>query len=180
MAQEIETKVLDIDRDKIVARLAELHAEKIKQTRLIVDWYRPKGVKEGEDPWFLRIRTDSSGKHEVTWKAISEILGTARKHKEINFTVSDDEKMADLFIELGLEAFGHQEKDRTSFKLKDWQFDLDEYPGMPAFIEIEGTSEDHVKEAMKLLGVEGNRTWVQGERMLIQQIYGLNWYDMKF
>ncbi|HUO56478.1 MAG TPA: CYTH domain-containing protein [Candidatus Paceibacterota bacterium] len=180
MAHEIETKVLDIDVDDILRKLSNAGAEQIKSTRLVVDWYRPKGTKEGEDPWFLRIRSDSSGKHEVTWKARSEILGVARKHKEINFPIAAHVELADLFEELGLERYAHQEKDRTSFAFKNWNFDIDQYPRMPAFIEIEGMSEEHVQEAMRLLGVEKNRTWAEGERLLIQNVYGLDWYDMRF
>jgi predicted adenylyl cyclase CyaB len=116
----------------------------------------------------------------VTWKAKSEILGTARKHKEINFEIEEPEKLTDLFSEIGLEQYAHQEKYRTTYKFKDWQFDIDEYPEMPAFIEIEGTSEEHVKEAMKLLGIENNKTWAEGERTLIQNIYNLDWYKMNF
>lgn len=180
MAQEIETKVLDIDAEGVKKQLADLGAKKIQETRLIVDWYRPKGEKSGEENWFLRIRSYSDGKNEVTWKAKSDILGTARRHKEINFDIAEPEKLADLFEELSLEKYAHQEKDRTSFAFKDWQFDIDEYPGMPAFLEIEGESEDHVKEAIRLLGLENNRTWADGERKLIQNIYKLDWYDMKF
>jgi len=51
---------------------------------------------------------------------------------------------------------------------------------MTPFIEIEGTSEEHVKEAMELLGVENNKTWAEGERTLIQNIYNLDWYKMNF
>ncbi|MEK7062419.1 MAG: hypothetical protein AAB946_00120, partial [Patescibacteria group bacterium] len=58
----------------------------------------------------------------------------------------------DLFEKIGLEKYARQEKDRTSFVYKDWQFDIDQYPNMPAFLEIEGNSEEHVKEAIKLLG----------------------------
>lgn len=180
MANEIETKVLDIDKARVVRSLEALGAEKVLGTRLIVDWYRTKGVKEGGDPWFLRIRSDSSGRHEVTWKAISDILGTARRHEEINFTVDQPRKLADLFIKLGLEKYAHQEKDRTSFTLKDWKFDIDEYPGMPPLLEIEGKSDEHVKEAMHMLGIAGNRTWAKGERILIQEMYKLDWYAMKF
>src|SRR3989338_9735025 len=105
MAHEIETKVLDIDSEEIKKRLLSLGAKKIQNTRLIVDWYRPKGIKEGEDPWFLRIRSNSAGEREVTWKAKSDILGTARKHKEINFKIAEPTKLADLFAELGLEQY---------------------------------------------------------------------------
>jgi len=180
MAHEIETKVLDIDAKSVKAKLTSLAAEKTQETRLVVDWYRVKGTKEGEDPWFLRIRSNSEGKHEVTWKAKSEVLGTARKHKEINFHIEEPEKLADLFEELGLEAYAHQEKDRVSFEYKDWHFDIDQYPGMPAYLEIEGTSEEHVKEGVALLGLESNPTWARGERILIQDTYGLDWYQMRF
>lgn len=180
MAYEIETKVLGIDGAEIAKKLTALGAQKIKETRLIVDWYRIKGIKEGEDPWFLRIRSNSEGKHEVTWKAKSDIIGTARKHKEINFNIAEPEKLSDLFEELGLEKYAHQEKDRLSFTLKDWQFDIDQYPKMPAYLEIEGTSDESIREAMQMLGLEKNATWAKGERILIQDTYGLDWYDMRF
>lgn len=180
MAHEIETKILNIDAEKIKEKLVSLGANKIQDTRLIVDWYRFKGVKEGEDAWFLRIRSNLKGKHEVTWKARSEILGTARKHKEINFLIGEPEKLADLFEELGLEKYAHQEKDRVSFSYKDWQFDIDQYPKMPAFLEIEGKDEENIKEAIKLLGLEKNPTWAKGERILIQDTYKLDWYNMSF
>jgi adenylate cyclase, class 2 len=180
MAHEIEAKVLDIDAAEVVGRLESLGAIKTQETRLSVDWYRQKGVQEGEDPWFLRIRSNSAGGHEVTWKAKSDILGTASRHKEINFAIPEPEKLADLFEELGLERYAHQEKDRISFALKDWVVEIDTYPKMPAYLEIEGSSEEHVKEGIELLGLSANRTWAEGERKLIQQIYGLNWYEMRF
>jgi adenylate cyclase class 2 len=180
MAYEIETKVLDIDEDKIISTLISLNAKQTKKTTLVVDWYRIKGTKEGGDLWFLRIRSNSEGKHEVTWKAKSDIIGVARKHKEINFNIDSPEELSDLFQEIGLEKYAHQEKVRTSFSLKDWSFDIDQYPNMPAFLEIEGSSNESVKEAINLLGLEKNRTWAKGERILIQEIYKLDWYDMRF
>lgn len=180
MTHEIETKVLDIDPKSLAKKLIGLGAKKILDTRLIVDWFRVKGIKEGQDPWFLRIRSNSDGVNEVTWKARSDILGTTRRQKEINFNITEPEKLADLFGELGLEIYAHQEKDRQSFVLKKWRFDLDHYPQMPAYLEIEGVSEEHVRGALRLLGLENNLTWVKGERILIQDVYGLNWYDMKF
>ncbi|MEA2701702.1 MAG: adenylate cyclase, class 2 [Candidatus Parcubacteria bacterium] len=180
MTHEIETKVLDIDADAVSDALTALGAQKTQDTRLIVDWYRTKGDKEGEEPWFLRIRSNSAGKHEVTWKAKSDIIGIARKHKEINFFIDEPEKLANLFEELGLEVYAHQEKDRTSYTFKDWSFDIDRYPGMPPFLEIEGSSEEHIQEALVLLELGKNPTWATGERILIQERYGLDWYGMKF
>ena len=181
ITHEIETKVLDIDEKAIIKKLISLGAQKIQEIRLIVDWYGPKGLTHrGDDPWFLRIRSYSDGKNEVTWKPISEILGTARKHKEINFLIEEPEKLSDLFEELAIEKYAHQEKDRISFSYKDWKFDIDQYTKMPVFLEIEGESEEHVKEAMKILSLENNRTWADGERTLIDKIYKLDWFNMKF
>lgn len=180
MSHEIETKVLDIQQSELEKILVNLGATLTQKTKLIVDWFRPLGTNEGEDPWFLRIRSYSDGKHEVTWKAKSDILGIARKHKEINFTVSDPEQITDLFEELNLEKYAHQEKNRTSYILKDWNFDIDQYPGMPAYLEIEGNSEEHVQEAIKLLNLGDHPTWAQGERILIQDTYHLDWYKMYF
>ena len=180
MAHEIETKVLDIDAEALKSALSAAGASPVQDTRLVVDWYRVRGTKPGEDPWYLRIRSYTDGTHEVTWKAKSDVVGIARKHKEINLTVDDSGAMADLFEELGLESYAHQEKDRTSYTLRDWRFDIDSYPGMPPYLEIEGTSDAHIREALALLGLAGNRTSSEGERVLIEDTYGLDWYDMRF
>ena len=180
MAYEIETKVLEVDKARIMERLLAVGAEKTQETRLAVDWYRLKGVKEGNDPWFLRVRSNSEGSHEVTWKATSEIIGISRKHKEINFLIEEPEKLSDLFLEIGLEKYAHQEKNRLSFSLKKYNFDIDTYPGMPPYLEIESDSEESIKKAIELLGLENNKTWEKGERILIQEVYGLDWYKMNF
>ncbi len=180
IAHEVETKVLDINSEEIKQKLDSLGAVKIREVKFAVDWYRIKGITEGEDPWFLRIRSDSEGKHEVTWKAKSDLSGISRKHKEINFPISEPEKLADLFEELGLEGYAHQEKYRTSYSLRDWQVEIDNYPQIPAFLEIEGVDDKHLREGIALLGLENNRTWAKGERTLIQDIYGRDWYDMRF
>lgn len=155
-------------------------AKLIRKTKLTVDWYRPVGTVEGEDPWFLRIGSDSDGKYEVTWKAPSNISGGVRRHKEINFSINHPNELADLFEELGLEKYAHQEKIRTSYTLNDWSFDIDQYPNMPAFLEIEAPSEDSVRKAIEILHLDNNDKWPKGERILIQEIYKLDWYDMRF
>ena len=53
-------------------------------------------------------------------------------------------KAGNMFLEFGMELYAHQEKYRVSFSYKDWRFDLDQYPGMPAYLEIEGKNEDGI------------------------------------
>jgi adenylate cyclase class 2 len=178
--RETETKILNVDSQGLKKKFDELGALKTADTKLAVDWFRPIGTKEGEDKWFLRIRTYSDGKNEVTWKGKSDVLGASRTHKEINFDINDPSKLSDLFEQIGLEKYAHQEKFRMSWQYKDWKFDLDAYPKMPPYLEIEGTSESHIQEAIQLLGLENHKASSEGERTLIQNTYGLNWYDMRF
>ena len=180
MAYETETKILNVDKVEIEQKLGSLGAKKILDTKFVVDWFWEPGTEEGKEPWFLRIRTDGEGNSEVTWKARSEKLGKSRTHKEINFKVGDADAAREFLEELQLENNAHQEKLRTSWELKDWRFDLDQYPGMPAYLEIEGKSEDHIREAIGLLGLESHKASNEGERILIQKEYGLDWYQMTF
>src|SRR3989338_8971323 len=122
MTHEIETKVLAVDKEEIIKKIISVGGKKTGETRLNVNWYRLRGTKEGDEQWFLRIRSNSQGKHEVTWKAKSETLGIARKHKEINFFIEEPEKLGLIFEEIGLEKYAHQEKDRTSLTFSWWAY----------------------------------------------------------
>ncbi|MFA6585834.1 MAG: CYTH domain-containing protein [Candidatus Paceibacterota bacterium] len=178
--QEIETKVLDVDVEEIKRKLDALGAKEIQNARLFVDWFRPQGHEEGETPWFLRIRTNKEGDSEVTWKSKREFLGVSSTKKEINLKISDEDAMSDLFIEIGMKNYAHQEKDRISWLFKEWQFDLDQYPGMPAYLGIEGKSEESIREAIKLLNLEDKIATPKGERVVITDNYKLDWYNMRF
>lgn len=180
MMHEIETKILEIDVESIKEQLKALGAKEIQNTRLFVDWFRPKEHEQGEVPWFLRIRTDREGNAEVTWKSKREFLGASSTKKEINLNIEDPRNATDLFLELGMNIYGHQEKDRTSWIYKDWRFDMDTYPGMPTYLEIEGKSEESIQDAIKLLKLENKIATPKGERDVIQDNYKLDWFNMHF
>lgn len=177
---EIETKVLEVNVEEIKEKLNALGAKEIQNTRLFVDWFRPKKHESGEVPWFLRIRTDREGNSEITWKSKRKFLGASSTKKEINLKIRDPKATADLFLEIGMNIYGHQEKDRMSWIYKDWRFDMDTYPGMPTYLEIEGKSEEHIQEAIKLLQLENKVATPKGERQVIEENYGLDWFDMHF
>jgi adenylate cyclase class 2 len=181
MTQEIEVKVLDVNKEAVAAKLMLIGARKLQEIRLSVDWYGPKNLTHaGDDPWYLRVRSTSGGKSELSWKSLAKHVGNTRQSEEINFDVSDPKAAGELLRALNLELYAHQEKDRTSWQFKNWRFDLDQYPGMPAYLEIEGESESHVAEAIALLELENKRAISEGERKLIKEEYGLNWNDMRF
>ncbi len=178
--QEIETKILEVDPKQIAARLTELGAEKILNTRLTVDWFRDPKTPAGTDTWFLRTRKRSDESAEVTWKSKSKAVGLTKQAHDLTFDIADAATLGEIFKAIGLVQYAHQEKDRTSWTLKQWRFDLDQYPGMPPYLEIEGQSEENIKEAIALLGLENHRAVPEGERILIEKEYHLDWHMMKF
>jgi adenylate cyclase class 2 len=178
--KEIETKILEVDTEKVISLLEKIGAQKIQDTRLMVDWYSLSNIKNNIHPWYLRVRKTSDGKSEISWKSIEKHVGNTRQSDEININTSDFEKSKQFLEAIGLVHYAHQEKDRKSFVFKDWQFDLDQYPGMPAYLEIEGTSEEHVGEAIQLLQLENHEALSQGETKLIRERYGLDWNNMRF
>jgi len=177
---EIETKILEVDINSVVSKLNELKAEKIQEVMLTVDWFSMAGVSKEDNPWYLRIRSYSTGKIEVTWKGQYDIVGSVRRSKEIEVSVDSHEKTKELFEAIGLVCYAHQEKKRISWKLENVQFDLDTYPNMPSYLEIEAESEEKISDMIKKLDLINHETWNDGERTLIENKYKLDWCDMKF
>lgn len=177
---EIETKILDVDKNAIESVLREKGAQQIGETRLYVDWYQTPGTIEGQEAWYLRIRNSFDGGYELTWKGKHVEVAGSREVKEIHFHLPDHEKMRELLTVFGLETYAHQEKDRSSWRLGDWRFDIDTYPGVPTFVEIEGTSGEHIDEAARMLGVTDHERWNDGERTLMEKKHSIDWKAMYF
>jgi len=177
---EIETKILEIDPEEIKKKLEELGAEKVQDVMLRVDWFSlPQFLEQGHR-WYLRLRSYSSGKNEITWKGKPEFTDAIRKVEEINVLVDDFDKTKNLFESLGLVCYAHQDKKRVSWKIGDVQFDMDTYPGVPTYLEIEAGSEKEIKDMIKKMDLQKFELYSQGERSLIQEKYKLDWQNMRF
>lgn len=177
---EIETKVLEVDVEDVSRKIENLGAKKIEEILLKVDWFSLPGIAKDKQPWYLRIRSYSTGRVEITWKDEPKLIGNLRKGSEINVIIDDHEKMKTLFESIGLVCYAHQEKKRVSWELGNVQFDLDTYPGMPSFLEIEVEDESDIGEMIKKLDLEKKETWNDGERTLIEGKYELDWCNMRF
>ena len=137
---EIEIKILEVDGNSVAEKLEQLEAEKVQETLLVVDWFSLPGLNKDNQPWYLRVRSYDGGKVEITWKDKHKALGIARKVEEVNLLVDSHEKTKLLFEAIGLFCYAHQEKKRISWKIGGTQFDMDTYPRMPAYLEIEAPS----------------------------------------
>ncbi len=175
--REIEIKILDVDELVIAKKLKLLGATKIGRNMLTVNWFRlPNKVTE----WYLRVRKYSNGHCEITWKGMSMARGKSRSVPEINVNVSSLDDTREIFLHLGLEHYATQEKFRTSWTYNAVKFDLDTYPNMPPFLEIEGPNDKIITSMIESLGLQTHKTWNDGERTLIENVYNLDWNTMSF
>ncbi|MCK5332760.1 CYTH domain-containing protein [Candidatus Parcubacteria bacterium] len=148
MQTEFEAKILEIDVEKIISELNLLGAIKIgeKLQKRFVYSFAP--VRENS---WVRLRTDGE-KTTMTIKEIhsDDINGT----KELEISVDSFEK-TNLFLEkLGYVASGYQENRRISYLLDDVEIEIDFWPQIPPYMEIEAKSVAKVEMMIEKLGFE--------------------------
>lgn len=148
---EIEVKVLDIDADAVRARLVELGAELVKKGRETNRMYDFPDERLWQAGGYARVR-DFNGKSILTFKR--RLPGTKYKtSEEIETIVADGDAMGGILLALGLKLRRTDEKDRESYRVNDILFEIDHWPTVPHYLEIEASSEAKVEEGLKLLGI---------------------------
>ena len=59
--------------------------------------------------------------------------------KEAEVTINDFDEMDRILTKIGLKARNYQENRRHQFKYKDTEIDIDTWPLIPTYVEIEGS-----------------------------------------
>ena len=169
MHTEYEVKILEIDIDKVKKKLEDIGAKLIfdsLQRRYVYD-FKPVIPKK-----WIRLRTNGK-KTTLTIKNItsSKIDGT----KELEIVVDDFEKTNSLLNELGYKAKGYQETRRIQYNYNGVEIDIDYWPMIPTYMEIEGNNSEEVYEIVKLLGFKKKDTTTSG----VEDIYLDYGYDLE-
>lgn len=173
--RECEVRVLDVNVDETQAKLIALGAKKVFEktfNRIILDF--PDKRLEKQKSW-IRLRTDGT-KHAITLKQTinTEIDGT----EEIEINVSNFDETLTLLKQLGLQDLYYQENRRTRFAYQDITFDIDSWPMIPTYLEIEAKSKEEVLRGLKLLGFEESQaTTLHGKD--IYKKYGIDIHSLK-
>jgi adenylate cyclase class 2 len=168
---EIEVKVLDIDRAAIRARLLELGATLVKKGRETNRMYDFPDERLWAAGGYARVR-EFEGRSLLTFKR--RLPGTAyKKSEELETHVEDGGEMGRILEALGLVLRRTDEKDRESYRLDRILFEIDEWPTVPPYLEIEAPTEELVEEGLRLLGIERDER-VTSERLdqILERHYG--------
>ena len=165
---EYEVRVLEINEEEIQGKLNKLNAvlvENVLQKRYVYDF------KPAIPSKWIRLRTNGN-KSTLTIKNIesSKIDGT----KEIEIEVSDFDTTNEILGELGYKPRGIQENKRIKYNLNGVEVDIDTWPKIPTYLEIEGTSEAEVYNTLELLGIPKEKATSLDVQSIYGEIYGIN------
>ena len=170
MKSEYEITVLDIDVMEIKKKLLEMGA--VKEG----DFFQKRNIYNFHEEYrgrFIRLRTNGT-KTTLTIKDKSE--------KELEVKVSDFEKTDEILKMLGYEHSMYQENKRTIYRLGDIEFDIDSWPMIPTYLEIEGKSKEQVEEMIEKLEIDKDKLSLDKVSEIYKR-YGIdihNYKNLKF
>ena len=173
MKTEYEVRFLEIDKDKILKRLKELGAKEIGnwlQVRKTYDLIQPQ-----KNSW-LRLRTNG----KTTTLAVKEINsdkidGT----NETEVIVDDFNEMDKILTKIGLKARNYQENYRQQFQYKNSEIDIDSWPLIPTYLEIEGKNEEIIKEICSDLELDYKKSITMDVTDIYKKVYNIDILKIK-
>ncbi|MCK4443027.1 MAG: radical SAM protein, partial [Thermoplasmata archaeon] len=190
---EMETKILDIDREKIIGKLESLDATHRLTgiTRLLHydipdDIDRRKGIleliernipefrrfysildviarciRDGTNLYqrggFLRIRNENDKEVAIIYKEPLGISNKVKKEREFYYLVESEEFAVSLLEQWQLELIRFIEKNRESYVLGGVMYDIDTWPSLGTYLEVEADDEILIFQGLSRIGISSSK-----------------------
>ncbi|MDE5631042.1 MAG: CYTH domain-containing protein [Bacilli bacterium] len=171
---EYECRILNIDLEEFLSKLESLDAEdkgERLQRRFVYDF-----DPVDPDKW-IRLRTNGN----VTTLAIKSLKRTDAigNTDEEEVVVGDFDTTNRILEQLGYKHRNYQENKRHSFKFGQVSIDIDSWPRIPTYVEVEGSSEEEVLYTLKILGVDLSQVTTKDVESIYREIYGIDLLSIK-
>lgn len=168
MKTEYEVRILEIDKENIVRKLESLGAVKkgeYNQKRYVYDL---KPVQK--DKW-IRLRTNGTDT-TLTYKDIKS--NTIDGTREVEFKVENFELTNEFLNKIGFIARNYQENKRIQYILDSVEIDIDTWPMIPTYLEIEAKSEKEVNDMVKRLELDSSKITTLNCDDIYRKIYNID------
>lgn len=171
MQKEIETRFLEIDKGQLVQKLASLGAVDKGEEKLEEIIFHAADLSWIGKRKFVRLRKKKD-KIVLTYKEnVGQAVDSAR---EIELEVSDLEVCSEFLGKLGLQPMRRLEKYRHTLELDGVTIDIDSWPKIPPYVEIEGSSVESLKNVCGILNMDWEKRF-DGDAREVFRKYG---YDL--
>jgi adenylate cyclase class 2 len=184
METEIEAKWLKIDvnefRERLIRAEAELKQPERLMTRKVYDFADKRLEKIGG---WVRVRNEGD-KITLSYKQLNDrsMHGT----QEVTVVVGDFENTCIFLESIGLVLTSFQETKRESWQLNGAEIEIDTWPWIPSFVEIEAKAESGLRQAAEQLGLDMSLALHGSVETAYQDAYDVseeeidNWSEIKF
>lgn len=152
MKTEFEARFLGIDAAAIADQLAGRSAQCAMPRTLMRRIVFKNSDIEARGGW-LRLR-DQGGRSFLTYKQVAAKESAIDSVLEAEVQVSDFDATRGLLEAMGFTALRFQENYREEWHLDGVTYDIDTWPDLPTFLEIEGPDDVAVRQAAKDLGLD--------------------------
>lgn len=164
MKAEIEAKFLNINKENIRKLLKSIGAELVRPERLM-----ERAVFDGSKPnEYYRVRNEGD-QITMSFKHLDD--RSIEGMKEICLTVDNYDSAVEFLSSLAGAPKALQETYRESWIKDGVEIDIDTWPWVPSFIEIEGQSAEAVEKLAKELGFDMNDAKYGSVEIVYRQIF---------
>ena len=173
MKTEYEIRVLEIEKESIVKKLEDFGAVKIgeyNQKRYVYD------LKPVQKNKWIRLRTNGV-ETTLTYKNIER--NTIDGTKEVELKVDSFETTNEFLNKIGFVARNYQENKRTRYILDNVEIDIDTWPMIPTYLEIEANSKEEVNNMVKKLRLNNFKITALNCDDIYRKIYNIDILKIK-
>ena len=153
METEFEAKFYPVDKKKTRNKLRDIGAKLLtperKMRRAIVDRRVNKQLRCD----YIRVR-DEGDRIRISAKIHADVGGKVSDQKEVDLLVNDYDKAIQVIKAMGFEFDKYQETLRETWELDGAEVEIDTWPGLESYVEIEANSEKKVKDIALKLGFD--------------------------
>ena len=160
---EIEVKILEVNREELESKLISIGAKKVSQKEVVTLFFDSKDYFFKKANSLVRLRKEKD-RSILTFKKLIDNK-KAKIAEEYEVTVSNLGNMKKILESLGLSVQAQMSKLRTSYVFNNVKFEIDKYLDnynyIPEFLEIEANSIDNILKYARMLGfnIEDCKAW---------------------
>jgi adenylate cyclase class 2 len=176
MQTEIEATFTQIDVEAVRAKLTDLGAVCVHPERLMRRKnYDYEDNRLNDVRGWVRLRDEG----DVTTLAYKQVNDRTLHGTQEVFTVVKDFAATDSFlVAIGLIEKTYQETKRESWMLDGVEVEIDTWPWIPSYLEIEGKTEKDVQAVAAALGFDWGTALFGSVENVYQEIYDVTEHEI--
>lgn len=152
--QEIELKILEIDKEALIKKLESKGAAKTFEGLMKVAYFDHADNRIKKSDELLRLRDIGNSKVEITYKSNPRIINGCKVFDEDEAISENFDTLSSIFEHAGLNKTMYYEKYRIQYEYNGIKFEIDEFPKIPVFVEIEAVNTEKIYEIIEEFGLQ--------------------------